>query len=671
MTMSAAVPPTPAEERKRGEQAAKELASSGLYPAPATECDIVMKGGIASGVVYPLTICRLATKYQLRSIGGTSAGAIAAVLAAAAEFRRTQEPDSTSGGFVALAGLPENIATAIPGLFRPDPLAEPVFAVLDAQINPGGSALKRRIRPLWVLVRKRWIWFLVAAVATLAVAFSGGLIAAGLPDSDAEWLRLLVGLAPALVPAVLVGCVAAAVGLVRLALDVLPKRDFGLTNYSGEAGEGTALSKWLDENVQLVAFGHQPAGSTPPATVTLGHLWGAHGLARWREYVDGNEPGGGADEAEAKGSEVGGRGHAPIGVCRRARATDLEVMTTDLTNGRPYRLPFKDQTFMFDRCEFERLFPEPVVQTMCTRQSDRTNPETGDPLWFFPGQGRRLRAAEAEREGQGDRMPGPPELPLVVMARMSLSFPGLISGVPLYSVDWGGDQSVVRHLFSDGGVSSNFPMHFFDALIPTRPTFGINLAPPHPQHPESRVWRATSLNSGTFPRIRQLRTTMDFLGSLRDTMQNWSDNKQVTQRGYTDRVVEIRLDKSEGGINLRMPEDTIWRMVARGDDAGKELLTFDWKTHRRVRYRIAMARLTEALEGFRQAFDEAEYEEVLSSVRRGNPGAGYFGSTAWRADDAAATQGLLDVVSDWEANSWPALQHPRPSPAPSIRMAPE
>ena len=73
---------------------------------------------------------------------------------------------------------------------------------------------------------------------------------------------------------------------------------------------------------------------------------------------------------------------------------------------------------------------------------------------------------------------------MVVMARMSLSFPGLIAAVPLYAVDYNGDQSVVRHLFSDGGISSNFPMHFFDSLLPTRPTFGINLASPHPQHPD-------------------------------------------------------------------------------------------------------------------------------------------------------------------------------------------
>ena len=28
---------------------------------------------------------------------------------------------------------------------------------------------------------------------------------------------------------------------------------------------------------------------------------------------------------------------------------------------------------------------------------------------------------------------------------------------------------------SDGGLTSNFPIHFFDALLPERPTFGVSL----------------------------------------------------------------------------------------------------------------------------------------------------------------------------------------------------
>ena len=31
-------------------------------------------------------------------------------------------------------------------------------------------------------------------------------------------------------------------------------------------------------------------------------------------------------------------------------------------------------------------------------------------------------------------------------------------------------------VFSDGGISSNFPVQIFDSPLPARPTFAINLA---------------------------------------------------------------------------------------------------------------------------------------------------------------------------------------------------
>jgi hypothetical protein len=51
------------------------------------ECDLVMKGGITSGIVYPPLAIKLHNKgYRFRNVGGTSAGAIAAAATAAAEL---------------------------------------------------------------------------------------------------------------------------------------------------------------------------------------------------------------------------------------------------------------------------------------------------------------------------------------------------------------------------------------------------------------------------------------------------------------------------------------------------------------------------------------------------------------------------------------------------------
>jgi Patatin-like phospholipase len=57
----------------------------GDYSNPTKLCDVVMKGGITSGVVYPKAISELARVYSFKNIGGASAGAIAAAAAAAAE----------------------------------------------------------------------------------------------------------------------------------------------------------------------------------------------------------------------------------------------------------------------------------------------------------------------------------------------------------------------------------------------------------------------------------------------------------------------------------------------------------------------------------------------------------------------------------------------------------
>ena len=74
------------------------------YPSSADlakTCDLVMKGGISSGVIYPLAICELGRTHRISAVGGSSAGAIAAAAAAAAEAGRD------SGGFARLATIPQ------------------------------------------------------------------------------------------------------------------------------------------------------------------------------------------------------------------------------------------------------------------------------------------------------------------------------------------------------------------------------------------------------------------------------------------------------------------------------------------------------------------------------------------------------------------------------------
>src|ERR1041384_3508671 len=86
-------------------------------------CDIVMKGGITSGVVYPPAVVALSKKFSFRNICGTSAAVIAAAVTAAAEFGRQHNAE----GFTRLARLPKDLGDPVsPGgdslllsLFRP------------------------------------------------------------------------------------------------------------------------------------------------------------------------------------------------------------------------------------------------------------------------------------------------------------------------------------------------------------------------------------------------------------------------------------------------------------------------------------------------------------------------------------------------------------------------
>ena len=81
-----------------------------VYPEePTRHCDILMKGGITSGVIYPLAVCELAKQYGLRSVGGSSASAVAAAAAAAAESNPSRQ-----AGFTRLEELPDDITEELP-----------------------------------------------------------------------------------------------------------------------------------------------------------------------------------------------------------------------------------------------------------------------------------------------------------------------------------------------------------------------------------------------------------------------------------------------------------------------------------------------------------------------------------------------------------------------------
>lgn len=574
------------------------------------ECDVVMKGGITSGVVYPLTIVELSKAFRLKSIGGTSAGALAAAITAAAEYNRA------GGGFERIEKIPQEMATALLDFFQPSPTLKPLFgALLAAQAKR--SMAVRVARAIGALVAGYWLWTLVGLA--LGVAVACGLWRLG-------WSSLCV-------PLLLLGAAGALVGLgwrVWRAITVdLPAADFGicsgLSMASSGAGSGAgsgpgsgkeALTDWLARIIDEVAGRDQ----TKDGPLTFDDLWGP-------------EP----DEPRIR----------------------LDMMTTNLSMSRAHRLPLRENTYLFRKSEFERLFPRRIVDYML-RSTRPLNDRNGQPVADFY------------------HLPLRGKLPVVVAARLSLSFPGLISAVPLYARDrtlaTETDQDVPRRcLFSDGGLTSNFPIHFFDHLLPATPTFAVSLDSwRRQQHGDERVRLPDKALQGIALPIRDVATFGSFVSSLLTAARNWQDNLQSTLPGYRERIVHVALDDDkEGGMNLDMDADTIRTLADYGRRAGRKLVDdFDLDEHRWRRFLVAVARIEESLEEMRLSYDGgADRPEAFRTFldRYAADPETYRQDVGWLNESRRRIDALMTLARQWQAA--PRFRDGRiPHPASDLRI---
>jgi hypothetical protein len=220
-------------------------------------------------------------------------------------------------------------------------------------------------------------------------------------------------------------------------------------------------------------------------------------------------------------------------------------------------------------------------------------------------------------------MPLPEYLPVIVAVRMSLSFPILLSTVPLHAIDYTRpDQPIVRHRFSDGGITSNFPIHFFDAAIPGHPTFGINLVKVGTLDPDpgKRVSIPATNSEGILPPANEIGKLTEFVRALANTIQNWSDSMQTRVPGYRDRIVAVNHTKNEGGMNLDMDSEVVAGLAERGRHAGRCADNFDFVNHRWVRLRSMLQTLeafvspaAKKLDAERPRPDVPTYREMMAT----------------------------------------------------------
>jgi len=650
---------------------------------PRQQCDLIMKGGITSGIVYPRAIAQLHTRYDFRSIGGASAGAIGAALTAAAqygEYQQRRDPDRT-GGFEALMMASEEIARPgqLEGLFQPSRGTDWVFRLIFGLQRAGASWPGRgRVALAWV-GRYFWPQMLVAA----AVAFGGLLgVLYGFGGSldEQRWYGWVL-LVPGVVVTALLGLVGALVARVLWTVRGLPAIFYGAcTGMPSGTGGREALTQWLHRQIQACA-----GRATSDAPLTFAEL---------------SEP-----------------GHADEKI-------SLEMMTTDLSAARPHGLPFTGEAFLYSPAEFARLFPDDVLDHLERSSTPVTvAPVAGTPA---PGAPTDLRTFPSQ------------DLPVIVATRMSLSFPVLICAVPLWVQGMDG-AGPIRHWFSDGGIGSNFPIHFFDTWLPSRPTFGLDLVPsPRGRKGKTervrRPRRTAPPPVGTAPRgtappvgasseaarpataaaagppvagsspaaaasapvtlapaavvakarrrvrkVAQIESLVGFLLQILDTSLNWRDSLQAELPGFWERIRSVELPDGTGGMHITMSPDQIANLAASGGAAGEDFLsTFDWHDHLFARYTLLMRHLQENLVSstdtttMTKAFTP-EFQEMLANLgqRFGGGATGVY-NDAWGTAARDRTRALLGLAEDWAAApSLSFIQGDDPTPPPVMRMRPK
>ena len=575
---------------------------------PAQSCDVVMKGGITSGVVYPLALVALSKKYRLSQIGGTSAGAIAAAAAAAAEYGRYVP----GGGFERLAKIPQEVGPHLLSLFQPAPALKPLFNIFIATLQ-AKTSIGKFVAFVWAAISGYLISACLGALPGIIIAViaivrcSVGGVAFGL-------LLALVGLVLALI-----------VSLKSTVTRDLAAHDFGVCPGIRQSRSlPEAFTDWLARLIEEAA-GHQ-AGGRP---LTFGDL---------------SKPPDGAD---------------PI---------HLKMVTTSVAEGRPYTLPMETRRFFFRRDEWERLFPTDIIAFL-VQTCERFMPTEGEQGEFYD-------------------FPKEDQLPLIVAARMSLSFPFLISAVPLWTRDFlmkEGERAKLRRcLFSDGGLSSNFPIQFFDHLLPNSPTFAISLDDFDPLTTRDLVWLPQTAGSGDMLPIQSFRGLFGFVARLFYSAKDWRDNLQGTLSGYRERIVHVVLKPDEGGLNLTMSKETIDALVARGQQAGQTLCDqFNMDEHRWRRFLVSMARMEETLDDVAVAYGSGPglFGDFLDGYVKnhapyrappsGKPHPPYSQDTRDQVDELLRRAAeLVDLGKRWRGEPTVRDGH-IPKPATDLRITPK
>ncbi|RZU02948.1 patatin-like phospholipase family protein [Rivibacter subsaxonicus] len=600
------------------------------------QCDLVLEGGVTSAVVYAGFIARLARYYRFVRLGGTSSGSVAAAAAALAQrakleiikskqqdpqdLRSPDMPFDELGKFAdQMAQLGPRRETRLFHLFQPQDATRRGHRIVIAWLRHRqhdwlGEVLATAVLafPLAALIGALpGLWFIATLVYTQAMIRAWPWHC---------WISLLLGIALLVGLALLAAVAWAALSTLR----GLHGNFFGLCNGmrgAGYADDGSALTPELHKLFNEL-LGRRP--DQKPAV--FGEVWGANASGK--------------------------------------REVDLQIVTTIVNMQRPLRIPGAPGTeplggYFYDPQEWQQLFPQPVMDWL--RDSSRL--PLGPPVHAAAGGVRGVRLLA---------LPPMRALPIIVAVRMSVAFPGLLSAVPMYTVDGelgrrteppgpGGEPGETWFLaqkvwFADGGITSNCPVHLFDAPLPHHPTFAIRLGAL--ADGERRVWLhddpqpPARVDQARKSRAGQLVTW--FVTRIVMTAVNWRDTLQTELPGYRERIVTVRLRDDEGGLNLTMPPRAIRRLSRLGVAAAERLRDAfagsrvdghvnAWDRHRWIRLRSTLAAAQSYLRDLNRLDDAHRdaYRALLEQQPSADPRL---------ADDAASAhvRSLLDALAALE-----------------------
>jgi predicted acylesterase/phospholipase RssA len=590
-----------------------------LDDAPADRfCDLVMEGGVTSGIIYATAVARLAGHYRFRSIGGSSIGAFAAALAAAAEYQRRR---GSTAGFDMLRGLPSELAdnkadgrTLLERLFQPQPGTRRLFQVFRAGLG------RRSFLSKLASVGRSLLWqyrvvIAVAVIVLILLPTLPGLLGwmqvcslwSVFATECAGWTTawLFMGL-PALVEVVVFALLA---GLGWDLVRGMVSNGYGLCRGWGRdhtifkpTGHGPVpdLAGFLHGAIQKAA-GRDPLDDLP---LTFEDLWMA--------------PGGPTEMLDYEATGAG------------ARSIDLQVYASNLAQNRPYRLPLdlhphgsegEDDDMgrlYFKPDELADYFPRGIVDYMTAVSSPYRRRSGEDPPEDAPST-KGCRELPVEK------------LPIVVAARLAMSFPFLVSAIPLWAIRHPpkekGQRLMQRCWMSDGGLCSNFPIHLFDGWIPKWPTFGISLLKRPNESEGPDVWlpdchregRADTWNETLGAEATGPTALWGFISSLFVTIWRWNDATTMRMPGVRDRVVRVYLDEEEGGVNIRMTPGEIDNLAQRYGEKVADVLierfarpaSRGWNEHRWIRFNTLLLALRERVQGLRVASEEGHHAVPL------------------------------------------------------------